>query len=113
EQGGELFLSPQDAPDQWIAIGINYPVTTGDNLWVGHDGRAEIDFGAGQVRLAGDTSLHVSRLDDRIFALFVAQGRVILRVRVLDPDDAARIDTPNAQVMLTRPGLYRIEVSED
>ena len=113
EQGGELFLSPQDAPDQWVAIGINYPVTTGDNLWVGHEGRAEIDFGAGQARLAGDTSLHVSRLDDRTFALFVAQGRVILRIRVLDPGDAARIDTPNAQFVLTRPGLYRIEVSED
>ncbi len=113
EQGGELFLSPQDAPDQWVAIGINYPVTTGDNLWVGKEGRAEIDFGAGQARLAGDTSLHVSRLDDRIFSLFVAQGRVIVRIRVLDPGDAARIDTPNAQVLLTRPGLYRIEVSED
>jgi hypothetical protein len=113
EQAGELFLAPQDAPDQWVAIGLNYPVTTGDNLWVGKDGRAEIDFGAGQARLAGDTSLHVSRLDDRIFALFVAQGRVIVRVRVLDPGDAARIDTPNAQVLLTRAGLYRIEVSED
>ena len=40
------------------------------------DSRAEVDFGAGQFRLAGDTNLHVSRLDDRQFALFVAQGRV-------------------------------------
>ena len=31
-------------------------------------------------------------------ALFIAQGRVIVRVRVLDPGDAARIDTPNTQV---------------
>ena len=35
EIGGELFLAPQDAPDQWIAIGLNYPVATGDNLWAG------------------------------------------------------------------------------
>jgi len=111
--GGELFLAPQDAPDQWIAIGLNYPVTTGDNLWVGNEGRAEIDFGGGQFRLAGNTSLHLSRLDDRNFALYVAQGRVIVRVRVLDPGDTARIDTPNSQVALTRSGLYRIEVSED
>ncbi len=73
---GELFLAPQDQPEQWTPIGVNYPVTTGDNLWVGNDGRAEVDFGAGQFRLAGDTNLHVSRLDDRQFALFVAQGRV-------------------------------------
>jgi len=110
---GELFLAPQDQPEQWTAIGINYPVTTGDNLWVGNEGRAEVDFGAGQCRLAGDTNLHVSRLDDRQFALFVAQGRVSVRVRVLDPGETASIDTPNAQLVLTRPGLYRIDVSED
>ena len=84
---GELFLAPQDQPEQWTPIGVNYPVTTGDNLWVGNEGRAEVDFGAGQFRLAGDTNLHVSRLDDRQFALFVAQGRVSVRVRVLDPGE--------------------------
>ncbi|MCC7217996.1 MAG: FecR domain-containing protein [Burkholderiales bacterium] len=110
---GELFLSPQDAPDQWQAVGINYPVTTGDNLWAGNDARAEVDFGAGQFRLAGDTNLHLSRLDDRQFALFVAQGRVSVRVRFLDPGEVARIDTPNAQVVLTRPGFYRVDVSGD
>ena len=113
EVGGELFLAPQDAPDQWVAIGLNYPVATGDNLWVGSEGRAEIDIGGSQFRLAGDTSLHISRLDDRNFALYVAQGRVILRVRVLEPGESARVDTPNGQVALTRPGLYRIDVAPD
>jgi len=111
--GGELFLAPQDAPEQWVAIGINYPVASGDNIWVSNDGRAEIDFGLGQFRLAANTSLHLSRLDDANFALYVAQGQVILRVRVLELGETARIDTPNSQIALTRPGLYRIEVSED
>ena len=111
--GGELFLAPQDAPEQWVAIGINYPVASGDNLWVGNDSRAEIDFGIGQFRLAANTSLYLSRLDDANFALYVAQGQVILRVRVMEPGETARIDTPNSQIALTRPGLYRIEVSED
>jgi len=110
---GELFLAPQDKPDAWNAVGINYPVTSGDNLWVGSEGRAEIDFGAGQVRLAGDSNIHVSRLDDRNFALFVAQGRASVRVRALDPGDTTRIDTPNAQVAIMRPGLYRVDVSPD
>jgi hypothetical protein len=113
EVAGELFLSPADAPDQWAPIGLNYPVTGGDNLWVGNDGRAEVDFGAGQFRLAGNTNLHLSRLDDRQFALFVAQGRVSVRIRVLDAGEIARVDTPNVQIVLTRPGLYRIDVSED
>ncbi len=113
EVAGELFLSPSDAPDQWTPIGINYPVTGGDNLWVGDDGRAEVDFGSGQFRLAGNTNLHLSRLDDRQFALFVAQGRVSVRIRVLDAGEIARVDTPNVQIVLTRPGLYRIDVSDD
>ena len=113
ELAGELFISPADAPDQWSPIGLNYPVTGGDNLWAGNDARAEIDFGAGQFRLAGNTNVHLSRLDDRQFALFVAQGRVSVRVRVLDAGEVAHIDTPNAQIVLTRPGLYRIDVSEN
>ncbi len=113
EFAGQIFLSPQDNATEWSVIGINYPVTTGDNLWVSGDGRAEIDYGGGQLRLAGDTNLHVSRLDDQQLALFVAQGRLIVRVRVLDSGDAARVDTPNTQVALTRPGLYRIEVAPD
>ena len=101
---GELFIAPQDRPDAWAPSALNYPVASGDNLWVGNDGRAEVDFGGRQLRLAGDTNLHVSRLDDRQFALFVAQGRVSIRVRVLEPGETARVDTPNAQVTITRPG---------
>lgn len=111
--GGELFLAPQDKPAAWISVGINYPVAEGDNLWLGTDGRAEVDFGGGQFRLAGDTSVHVSQLDDTHFSLFVAQGRVSVRVRALEPGDVATIDTPNAQVAITRPGLYRLEVTDD
>jgi hypothetical protein len=113
EFAGQLYLAPQDNASEWAAIGINYPIASGDNLWVSGEGRAEVDYGGGQFRLAGDTNLHVSRLDDRQLALFVARGRLIIRVRVLDTGDMARIDTPNTQVTLTRPGLYRIDVAPD
>lgn len=111
--GGQLLLAPDDRADQWAPIGLNYPVTGGDNLWVSGEGRAEVDFGAGQVRLAGDTNVHVSRLDDHEISLFIAQGRAIVRLRVLEQGDSATIDTPNTQVVLARPGLYRIDVSDD
>jgi hypothetical protein len=113
EFAGELYIAPQDQPDLWTPIGLNYPIATGDNLWVTNEGRAEIDFGGGQFRLASETSIHVSRLEDRDLALYVAQGGAILRIRVLDPGDTARIDTPNAQLVITRSGLYRVDVSED
>ncbi|MHB8494010.1 MAG: DUF6600 domain-containing protein [Casimicrobiaceae bacterium] len=110
---GSLFHAPDARGDQWTGIGLNYPVAGGDNLWVDGDGHAEVDYGAGQFRIAGDTNLHVSRLDEGQLALFLAAGSLIVRVRVLEPGDAARVDTPLAQIDLARPGLYRIDVSPD
>lgn len=110
---GPLYRAPEDSAGDWAEIGLNDPVAQGDNLWVDHDGRAEIDYGGGQFRLAGDTNLHVSRLDDRQLGLFVAAGRLIVRVRVLDPDESVRVDTPASQIALARPGLYRIDVAAD
>ncbi len=113
ESSGDIFLAPEDRANEWIPVGVNYPVTTGDNLWVGGDGRAEVDYGGGQFRLGGDTNLNVSRLDERQLALFIAQGRLAVRVRSLGAGESARIDTPNAQLQLMRPGLYRIDVPPD
>jgi len=110
DAAGALFLSPDDQAAQWTEIGVNYPITSGDNLWASDGGRAEIDYGGGQFRLAGATNIQVSRLDDRQLVLFVAQGRLIVRIRALDPGEAVRVDAPTAQVQLTRLGLYRIDV---
>jgi hypothetical protein len=110
ETAGELFLATQDRANEWAPIGLNYPITTGDNLWVSADGRAEIDFGAGQFRMAGDTNLQLSALDDRQLVLFVASGRAIIRLRALDPGEIVRIDTPQTQIEIDRPGQYRVDV---
>lgn len=109
---GSVYVSTEERADDWVEALRNASITSGDNLWVA-DGRAEIDYGGGQFRLAADTNVHIARLDDRMLALFVAHGRVLVRVRVLDAGEAARVDTPNTQLSLTRPGLYRIEVSGD
>lgn len=110
---GELFHAPEDRATDWTRVGLNQPITTGDNLWVNGSGRAEIDYGGGQFRIGGDTNLHVSRLDDRELVLFVPQGRVIVRVRVLDAGDAVSIETPNTLLQFTRSGLYRVDVDPD
>jgi len=113
EFSGDIYLAPQEQASDWTAVGLNQPITSGDNLWVGAEGHAEIDYGGGQFRLAGDSNVHVSRLDDRELALFVAKGRVIVRIRQVEAADVTYIDTPNTQVQLTRAGLYRIDVEPD
>lgn len=110
---GQVFYSPENDPGEWQAIGLNYPIAGGANLWVSTDGHAEVDFGGSQLRLAGDANVHLARLDGGELVLFVAQGAAIVRLRVLEPGDSAIVDTPNAQVALRRVGLYRIDVSPD
>ena len=111
--GGSVFLAPDDTDSGWQPVGVNYPVTLGDNLWVSSDGRAEIDFGAGQIRLANEANVHFSQLDDRQFSAFLAGGRAILRLRAIEPGETAKLDTPNAQIDILRPGTYRLDTSPD
>ena len=113
ELAGSVFLATDDTDTSWQQIGINYPVTVGDRVWVSQDGRAEIDFGAGQIRLSDEASVHFSRLDDRQFAAYLASGRAILRLRMLDPGETAKLDTANAQIDILRPGNYRVETTAD
>jgi hypothetical protein len=110
---GKLFLATQERANEWAPIGLNYPITSGDSLWVSADGRAEIDFGGGRLRMAGGTNLQVTALDDRQLTLFVASGGVILHVRSLDAGAFARVVTPNTQIDISRPGHYRVDVDAD
>ena len=77
EVSGSVFIAPDDPGADWQPISLNYPVTLGDNIWSGQDGRAEIDFGAGHLRLTRDTNIHFSQLDDRQFSAYLASGRAI------------------------------------
>ncbi len=110
---GAIYLAPQDHADDWSPVDINYPVSLGDNVWASEGARTELDFGASQLRMSSGTNVSVANLDDHNLALFVAQGDVIVRVSLLDAGDSAVVDTPTTQVVLVRPGLYRITVSPD
>ncbi len=110
---GELFLATAERANDWAPIGRNYPVTSGDNLWIGASGRAEVDFGAGRFWMAGDSNLQVVALDERQLALFVASGQIIVQVRTLDPGEVASVETPNTRIDIVRPGHYRIDVLPD
>jgi hypothetical protein len=97
--------------DDWTGATLNYPMTTGDNLWTDANGRAELQLGSTVARLAANTSLSILNLDDRVAQLRLAQGMLAVSVRQLLPDDAIEIDTPNGAVSLLAPGFYRIDVN--
>ena len=96
------------------AIGINYPVTSGDNLWVGNDGRAEVDFGGGAVPPGRrHQSSRVAPRRPSVRAVRRAGPREPARAR---PRSAARARASTRRMRRSRsrgPGLYRVDVSDD
>src|SRR5579862_9410840 len=51
---GQVSFRPADL-DEWSDAALNYPLTTGDRVSTGRNGRTELDLGDALVRLGGST----------------------------------------------------------
>ena len=112
DKAGGLSFAPAGS-DDWAAIGLNRPVTTGDRLWVDPGGRAELHAGSTAVRLGGGTAASILNLDDHTTQVKLTQGTLQLRVRALPQDQQVEVDTPNLAFVPREPGDYRLDVSPD
>jgi uncharacterized protein DUF6600/FecR-like protein len=99
-----------DSNDDWAAATLNYPVTTGDELWSDSGARAEVHVGSSVVRLAPETQTDFVEVSDRATRIRLVRGSLYLRVRQLERGDGYEVDTPNGTVSLLDPGHYRIDV---
>ena len=108
---GTVSFRPGSVED-WAPATLNYPLTTGDNLWTDQDGQAEIHVGSMALRLASSTEFAFLNLDDQTAQIRLSSGSLNVRLRQLRPDEVVEIDTPNASVSLVRTGSYRIDVQE-
>jgi len=106
---GSVSMQPAGTQD-WVDANPNRPLTTGDNLWSGDDGRGELHIGGTSIRLANDTGISFLNLNDQAVQIQLAQGNMNVRLRHLDPNEAYEIDTPNLAFSLLREGEYRINV---
>ncbi len=109
---GSVSFQPGGEGD-WVDAVPNRPMTTGDNLWVDRDSRAELHLGSTAIHLSSETSLTFLTLDDRTTQLRLAQGSIILHVRHVDDEDYFEIDTPNLAFQIQRTGDYRIDTRDD
>jgi hypothetical protein len=109
---GSVSYSP-GGEDAWSGALRNRPVIRGDRLWTDRDGRAELQFGGGTMRMSHDTSFEILELDDRTMQMQVSQGTVDLRLRRVSTGHAYEIDTPTLAFVATRRGRYRVEVDPD
>ena len=106
---GSVSFAPGGSED-WGPAEFNRPLTSGDRLQTGPGARAELHSGSTALRLAGQTVLEISELDDDNTRLTLTQGTLALRVRNLYPGERMEINTPNLAFTVSQPGEYRLDV---
>src|SRR5665213_2321816 len=109
---GQVSFRPADL-DEWSDAALNYPLTTGDRVSTGRNGRTELDLGDALVRLGPSTEISFQNLDDRTIEVRLTGGTMDLRVRDLDPNDTVDVETPNGRMSARQPGTYRLDVNGD
>ncbi len=109
---GDVSFRPA-GESEWVSAVVNRPMTTGDRLWADDSGRAEMRLGSATVRVDARTGVSFFNLDDRTTQIELSEGTINIRVLRLDRDEEFEVDTPNQAFSISRPGQYRIQVSED
>jgi hypothetical protein len=109
---GSVSFQPAGT-DDWVTVGLNRPVTTGDKLWSDRDGRVELQLDGSLIRLSTNTGFSFLNLSDNVTQIQLTTGTLLVRVRRLDDNETYEIDTPNLAFSVLRPGLYKISVNED
>ena len=111
---GDVSFSRGDDPDAWEPVDLNVPMTLGDRIWTGENGRVELQIhGRNVARLAAGTDLQALNLTDEVKQFSLALGTATFTVRRLSDDEVFEVDTPNAALTFERPGEYRVDVDGD
>lgn len=92
---------------------LNWPVTGGDILHTARGARTELRVGSTAVRLDGDSSMEVVRLDDETVRLRLFYGSVNVRVMNRELLDGFELTTPHGSVRMNQPGRIRVDAERD
>ncbi|MBN9657865.1 MAG: hypothetical protein J0H49_06785 [Acidobacteria bacterium] len=109
---GDVSFQPNGV-DDWADARINRPLTTGDKIWVGDRGRAELHVGSMALRLGERSDFEFLNLDDQTVQIRLSEGTLLVRLRAIAPDQLLEIDTPNLAFTVRQPGIYRIDADPD
>src|SRR5258708_5542645 len=107
---GSVSFQPSGQGD-WLEAVPNRPLTTGDNLWVDKDGRAEVQIGSTSIRLGPETSLTLLELGNDVTQLRLSMGSLFFRVRHFGGDDTFEVDAANLAFNVNQPGEFRLDVN--
>lgn len=107
---GEVSFERGDAPNDWQPASINYPMTFGDRIWSGRNGRVEVQLRGATVFVAPMTELAALDLTRDVQQLSLSTGTASFRIARLDRYEVFEVATPNVSVTFETSGVYRIDV---
>ena len=105
---GPVSFEPASV-DQWTDASLNYPMSTGDNLYTDNGARAVLRIGQNSIRLNSGTNFQFVNLSDNVVQTSINAGNLSLRLRHLFDGESWEVDTPNGAVTLLRTGEYRVD----
>ncbi len=108
-QGPVFWFDPDEG--QWMAANHNRPLTSGDRIATGVEGRAEVRVGSSLLLLGNATELEVLRLDDERMAWQVHSGSLALRVRNREAALETEVVVADVRLLPERAGLFRLDHS--
>ncbi|HUA82843.1 MAG TPA: DUF6600 domain-containing protein, partial [Bryobacteraceae bacterium] len=109
---GNVSVRRGDSADL-IAAAVNAPLTAGDRVVTGDNGRAEVQLDyANFFRLAPGSEVRLGQLQRGRYQVEVAAGTIIYRV-LRDSDAQVEISTPSISLRPVHVGVYRLDVKPD
>ncbi|HET7593605.1 MAG TPA: DUF6600 domain-containing protein, partial [Rhodanobacteraceae bacterium] len=107
---GDVEFAPAGEND-WGSADVNRPLTTGDRLMTGDDGRAALELGDAALRINDNSAFNFLDLDDATTQVELSQGTLNLRVRRMGDGQVYEVDTPTVAFVASEPGTYRVDVA--
>ena len=109
---GNVSVRRGDSGDLVAAV-VNAPLTAGDRIVTGPDGRAEVQFdSANLIRVGPSSEVRLAELEYHRYQIQIAAGVTIFRV-VRQTDAQVELSTPSVAMHPLQPGVYRVGVSPD
>lgn len=102
-----------DRSDQGGPATLNWPISSGAVLETGQRGRAEVWIGSTAYRLADDSQIEFSVVDDARVDVRMNGGSLAVSILDRDQVDDVVISTPDGNIRFLTPGRYRIDVLAD
>ncbi len=106
---GEVSMQPGGVND-WVAAGLNRPLTSSDRVWTDKNSRAELNVGDGFIRMNSETSVTLTNVSDSTVQVELDQGTLEVTVKHLEKGEIYEVDTPNLAFTVMKTGVYRFDV---